>query len=131
MAKSVNEQSAGRVAAGWHVMLAAAALYNLLIGGVALALGAGVDGRITGLLVGCFGLVYALAAREPVRFAPMLWVGVIGKLGVIALMLPLVRAGAAALGTGLVLLGDGLFTVGFIAFLLLHRHGKEEFLAHG
>lgn len=102
-------------------MLALAALYNLVIGVIALHAPGGVDGRIVGLLVGCFGLVYALAASDPLRFAPMLWVGVLGKLGVIALVLPQVRAGLAAPGTGLVLAGDALFTLGFVAFLLTRR----------
>jgi len=106
---------------GWRVMLALAALYNLVIGVIALHTPGNIDGRIAGLLVACFGLVYALAARDPLRFAPMLWVGVVGKLGVIALVLPQVRAGLAAPGTVLVLAGDALFTAGFIAFLLLGR----------
>lgn len=106
---------------GWRAMLALAALYNLVIGVIALHTPGSVDGRIAGLLVTCFGLIYALAARDPLRFAPMLWVGIVGKLGVIALVLPQVRAGLAAPGTGLVLAGDALFTIGFIAFLLLGR----------
>ena len=103
---------------GWRVMLALAALYNLLIGGLALLGPGDTNGHVTGLLVACFGLVYALAASDPLRFAPVLWAGVAGKLGVIALVWPQVRAGAAAPGTGLVLAGDALFTLGFLAFLL-------------
>jgi hypothetical protein len=112
--------------AGWRAMLALAALYNLAIGVVALhAPGASVDARIIALLVGCFGLIYALAASDPLRFAPTLWVGVIGKLGVIALVLPQVRAGLAAPGTGLVLAGDALFTFGFVAFLLTRQKASQ------
>ena len=104
---------------GWRAMLALAALYNLVIGVAALHIpDANTDARIVGLLVACFGAVYALAARDPLRFAPVLWAGVVGKLGVIALILPQVRAGAALPGTGLVLAGDALFTLGFLAFLL-------------
>lgn len=104
---------------GWRAMLAAAALYNLVIGLTALHTpGASVDARIVGLLVACFGVVYALTARDPLRFAPLLWVGVVGKLGVIALVWPQVSTGSAAPGTGAVLAGDALFTLGFLAFLL-------------
>ena len=104
---------------GWRAMLALAALYNLVIGVAALHLpGASTDARIVGLLVACFGAVYALAARDPLRFAPVLWTGVVGKLGVIALVWPQVRAGTALPGTGWVLAGDALFTLGFLAFLL-------------
>ena len=103
---------------GWRVMLALAALYNLVIGGFALLGPGDSNGHVVGLLVACFGLVYALAASDPLRFAPVLWAGVAGKLGVIALVWPQVRASAAAPGTGLVLAGDALFTLGFLAFLL-------------
>ena len=42
----------------------------------------------------------------------------------IALLLPAVQAGTATPGTGLVLAGDGLFTVGFLALLFTARlHG--------
>ena len=113
---------------GWRVMLGLAALYNLAIGAAAMLTSqASLDARLVGLLVGCFGLLYALAASAPLRFAPVLWIGVIGKLGVIALVLPQVRAGLAAPGTRLVLAGDALFTLGFVAFLLTTaRQGASE-----
>ena len=41
--------------------------------------------------------------------------------GCFALVLPQVRAGLAAPGAGLVLAGDALFTLGFLAFLLTRR----------
>jgi hypothetical protein len=100
-------------------MLWAAAGYNLLIGlARMIAPGAAVSDRIIALLVACFGLVYGLTARDPLRFAPVLWAGVVGKLGVVALLLPEVQAGRAVPGTGWILLGDGLFTVLFVVFLL-------------
>jgi hypothetical protein len=102
----------------WRAMLAAAALFNLIVALPSLLLAQTVSDRIVAVLVGCFGLVYALVAREPVRLAPVLWAGVIGKLGVVALMLPEVRAGRAVPGTGWILLGDLLFTALFLAFLL-------------
>ena len=103
---------------GWRTMLALAALYNLVIGGLALLGPGDTNGHVVGLLVACFGLVYALAASEPLRFAPVLWAGVVGKLGVIALVGPQVRAGTAMPGAGFVLAGDVLFTLGFLTFLL-------------
>jgi hypothetical protein len=99
-------------------MLWAAAAYNLAIGLPGLIVGTAVTDRIVSLLVACFGLVYGLTARDPLRFAPMLWAGVAGKLGVVALMLPTVQTGSAAPGTGWILLGDALFTVLFVVFLL-------------
>jgi hypothetical protein len=103
----------------WSIMLWAAAAYNLVIGLPGLLMpGAAISDRIVALLVACFGLVYAIVARDPLRFAPVLWAGVIGKLGVVALILPSVQAGLAAPGTGWILLGDMLFTAFFVLFLL-------------
>jgi hypothetical protein len=105
----------------WRAMLAAAALFNLIVALPSLLLALTVSDRIVAVLVGCFGLVYAMVAREPVRLAPVLWAGVIGKLGVVALMLPEVRAGRAVPGTGWILLGDLVFTALFLAFLLRRK----------
>ncbi len=96
-----------------------AALYNLVIGGAGLAsVSAPVNDRIVGLLVACFGIVYALVAWRPDRFGPVLWAGIVGKMGIMALLLPSVIAGAAPAGTGVILGGDALFTFGFLVFLL-------------
>lgn len=107
------------LASSWRWMLGAAAAYNLLVGvpGV-FTPGAGVSDRIVALLVACFGVVYALVAWQPLRLAPALWAGVIGKIGVVALMMPEVTAGRAVPGTGAILAGDALFTLAFLAFLL-------------
>jgi len=96
-----------------------AALFNLLIGALGMFSPEGtVDTRIVGLLVFAFGFVYLAVARDPMRHAPVLWAGVIGKVGVVALLAPEV------LGTGSepILLGvlalDALFAAGFLIFLL-------------
>lgn len=103
----------------WSAMLWAAALYNLVIGGGALFQpGAAREGRVTGLLVAGFGVVYAIVALDPARFAPVLWAGVLGKAGVIALLGPAVRRGELPRGLGWVLAGDALFTALFLALLL-------------
>lgn len=103
-------------------MLWAAAAYNWLVAVPSFFLpGASVNDRIVALLVGCFGLVYAMVARAPQSLGQVLWAGVIGKLGVVALMLPEVEAGRALPGTGWILLGDGIFTLLFLAFLLRGR----------
>ncbi len=103
----------------WPRMLWAAAAYNLVIGLTGLfAPGADTNARIVALLVACFGLVYAMVARDPARLGQVLWAGVIGKLGVVAQLGPEVLAGRAAPGTGWILLGDLVFTVLFVAFLL-------------
>lgn len=103
----------------WRWVLGAAAAYNLVVALPALfAPGAALSDRIVALLVGCFGLVYALVAHQPARLAPVLWAGIAGKAGIVALMLPDVLAGRAAPGTGAVLAGDAVFTALFLLFLL-------------
>jgi hypothetical protein len=73
---------------------------------------------VTGLLVAGFGVVYAIAALDPPRFAPVLWAGVLGKLGVIAQLAPAVYKGELPRTLGWVLAGDALFTALFLALLL-------------
>lgn len=103
----------------WQIALALAALYNLVIGGSSLVLpSASRDARLTGLLVAGFGVVYGIAASDPVRFAPVLWAGVLGKLGVIALLAPAVRRGELPRAVGWVLAGDAVFAALFLALLL-------------
>lgn len=103
----------------WRWFFYAAATYNAVIGGAGLANSAAlVNDRIVGLLVVCFGIVYAMVGREPARFGPMLWAGIVGKAGIVALLLPDVLGGSAAPGTGVILAGDALFTIGFLIFLL-------------
>ena len=104
----------------WTIALTLAAAYNLVIGLASmLQRGATRDARVTGLLVACFGVVYALVASDPVRFAPVLWAGVLGKAGVIALLAPAVRRGELPRMVGWVLAGDALFAALFVALLVL------------
>jgi asparagine N-glycosylation enzyme membrane subunit Stt3 len=103
----------------WQIMLWAAAAYNLVIGGGGLvARRAPRESRLVNLFVAAFGIVYAIAATDLVRFAPVLWAGVFGKLGVIALLAPAVARGELPRAVGWILAGDALFTAAFLAFLL-------------
>jgi hypothetical protein len=117
-----HQSSATQPSPLWRPFFILAALYNLVIGGAGLAnASAPVNDRIVGLLVACFGIVYALVGRDAARFGPVLWAGIVGKLGIVALLLPDVLAGRAAAGTGVILAGDALFTFGFLVFLLGRR----------
>lgn len=115
------------MSAGWRVFLWAAAAYNLVIGaGGFLAPEAGIDDRTIAVLVLSFGVLYAVVAYQPVRLAPALWAGVVGKAGVVALLLPgALAADDTAIAT--ILVGDALFLIGFLAILLgPSRHWKNE-----
>lgn len=108
----------GEVSRSWRAFFWAATAYNLIIGLAAMiSPEATIDARTVGLLVFGFGVVYLQVARDPLRFAPVLWAGVLGKLGVVGLLGP---GAFGEDGSGLVagiLVGDALFALGFLAFL--------------
>lgn len=113
------------VARGWNIFFYIAAAYNLVIGLAGMVTpAASVDARIVGLLVLCFGIVYFLVARDPIRFGSVLWAGVVGKAGVVGLLAP---QAFGAEGNSLIagiLVGDVLFAIGFLAFLFTRPEGE-------
>jgi hypothetical protein len=74
--------------------------------------------RFTGLLVVCFGVVYAFIAQDLMRYRPLVWLGVIGKSGVVALFTEAWMAGRVPFQSYAISLGDAAFVVGFLVFLL-------------
>ena len=111
----------GNVARGWHLFFWVATAFNFVIGLAAMLVPeATVDARIVGLLVFGFGLIYLQVARDPLRFAPVLWAGVLGKLGVVGLLGPIEFGSGDNPVTMVVLVGDALFALGFLAFLFIH-----------
>ncbi len=106
------------VARHWKIFFWVAALFNFVIGaGGMFSPPASVDARIIGLLVFGFGIVYMQVARDPLRFAPVLWAGVLGKLGVVGLLGPQAFGAEGDPIIAGVLIGDALFALGFLAFL--------------
>jgi len=116
----------GGVARHWIIFFWVATVFNFIIGTAGmLSPEATVDARIIGLLVFGFGIVYYFVARDPLRFAPVLWAGVLGKIGVVALLGPQAfGANGDPLIAG-VLVGDALFALGFLAFLLTMGDANE------
>ncbi len=116
---AIGAKPAGR---GWQLFLATAALFNFVIGIDGMFVpDATVDGRVIGVLVFCFGIIYMFAARDPARLGPALWAGVIGKFGVVGLLGP----DAISSASDPVLIGvlaiDVFYALGFLAFLLSRR----------
>ena len=108
---------------GWKVFFWAAAIFNFLIGTAGMfAQGPNIDTRLVGILVFGFGIVYAITARDPERYAAVLWSGVFGKAGVVAL---LVVSGTGRDGglMSAILAIDLLFAFGFLLFLLTRVEG--------
>lgn len=107
------------VGSGWKIFFWAAAIFNFMVGLAGmLSPAADIDTRIVGLLVFCFGVIYVLVARDPARFGSTLWAGVIGKVGVVALLAP-AQFGEAGnfLLSGIIAI-DAIFAAGFLVFLL-------------
>lgn len=108
-----------RVGTGWRIFLWFAALYNIVVGIAGMTMAdATTDDRVIGLLVLCFGVVYAIVARDARRFSHVLWAGVIGKIGVVALLLPTAIGPPGDPTLGGVLAADALFAIGFVVFLM-------------
>lgn len=108
-----------RLGSAWRAFFALAAVYNLVIGLVGF-LGASATpiAQVVSALVACFGVIYALVAYDPLRFAPVVWAGLAGKLAVIAILGPAAFGAGGDRATAAALAGDALFALGFLAFLL-------------
>ncbi|MEZ5680577.1 MAG: hypothetical protein R3E14_04695 [Erythrobacter sp.] len=114
----MSDKTLGR----WRVFFWIAAVYNLLIGlGAFLDVPWGSAEAINGVLIFCFGIIYALVAREPERFAPVLVAGILGKAMVVAMLGPPNWFGEGGAAIGAIVFGDLVFALGFAAFLLKRR----------
>lgn len=103
---------------GWRMFFWAAAAFNFLIGLAGMLIPeSSIDGRTIGLLVFSFGLVYLIVASDPVRYGRVVWAGVLGKVGVVALLGPTEFGGEGSSMIAAVLAGDALFAFGFLVFL--------------
>lgn len=103
---------------GWRLFFLVAAAFNFMIGLAGMLIPeSSIDGRTIGLLVFAFGLVYFIVAGDPVRYGRVLWAGVLGKVGVVALLGPSEFGGEGSGMIAAVLAGDALFAFGFLVFL--------------
>ena len=108
------------VSKGWILFFWAASLFNFVIGALGMfSPEATIDARIVSLLVFCFGIIYLLVARDPLRFGPALWAGLIGKLGVVGLLGPAALEPGADAAILPILCVDALFALAFVVFLFV------------
>lgn len=121
----------------WRVFFWVALAFNLVAGlplliapGAALAaFGVAVPGdllfhRFTGLLVVCFGVLYALVASDAARFRPLISLGIVGKTGVILLFTQAYLSGGVPFTAYAMALGDLAFVIGFLTFLFTQRRAQ-------
>lgn len=115
---------------GWQIFFWVAAFYNWAVG-VPLFIAPGaletITGplaqtdlalaKITGALIVCFGIVYAIVARDPARFRPVVWAGLVGKVGIALVYLPDWLNGTVPSTTVAMVLGDLGFCAVFLFFL--------------
>ncbi|MBX7482797.1 hypothetical protein [Qipengyuania qiaonensis] len=110
---------------GWRMFFWAAAAYNFTIGLGAFVLAEwGSPDAVSAVLIFCFGILYALIARQPRRFAPVLLAGLLGKGLVVVMLGPpnWSEGGDPVIGT--IVAGDLIFALGFAAYLARYRlHG--------
>ena len=122
---------------GWRLFFVAAAIFNLLAGAPLLIAPAEMQSalgvvppddllfhRLAGLLILCFGGVYLFVANDLMRYRPLIWLGVAGKGGVVALFAEAWMAGRLPFQPFAVSFGDLAFVVGFLIFLL--TSGKKS-----
>ena len=115
---------------GWRLFFMVAGIFNLAVGLPLLiapaetqaSLGVAVPDdlmfhRFTGLLVVCFGAVYFFVAQDLMRYRPLVWLGVVGKAGVVVVFTEAWMAGRVPFQAYVLALGDALFVVGFLIFL--------------
>lgn len=108
----------GETARGWRVFFWCAAAFNFVIGLAGILVPEStIDGRTIGLLVFAFGLVYLIVASDPLHYGRVVWAGVLGKVGVVALLGPREFSGEGSNIVAAVLAGDALFAFGFLVFL--------------
>lgn len=111
-----------RTTTGWRMFFWLAAAFNLVIGlGAFLDAAWGSADALGGVLIFCFGIVYALVAREPKRFAPVLLAGILGKVMVVLMLGPVHWSAGGNAAVGAIVAGDLAFALGFAIFLLRGR----------
>ena len=126
----------------WQILFWAAAFFNLAIGvplyispEMMVSLTGTVEMadpalmKVTGALIICLGIVYAIVGGDPVRYRPVIWAGLLGKLGIAFVYLPDWYRGTIPLATAIVALCDMGFIAAFLYILLRPTQKKPGFRA--
>lgn len=76
--------------------------------------------NLCAVLVLTFGFAYYLIGRNPDKFRPYVMLGIVGKLSVVAVALPVLISGSQGYLLALMLMVDLVFAILFIHFLRKH-----------
>ena len=76
--------------------------------------------NLCAVLVLTFGYAYYLVGRNPDKFRPYVMLGIVGKLSVVAVALPVLVSGSQGYLLALSLMVDLVFAILFVHFLLKH-----------
>ena len=74
--------------------------------------------RMCGLLIVCFGVIYAMIAEDLERYRPQVWVALTGKIGVFLIFALALAQGLAPPRAVAIALGDLAFALAFVVILL-------------
>jgi hypothetical protein len=119
----------------WRVFFAIAAFFNMAVATAMLVApvqmahhlsigGAGAPyvAAILGVLIGGFGIGYAIVSSSPSRNRAIVWIGLTGKIGVAAMALAMFAAAIIPFNYFALGMGDLVFAVMFGLFLWRMRH---------
>ncbi|WP_395646806.1 hypothetical protein [Terricaulis sp.] len=114
----------------WRGLFAFAAFVNLAVGGAMMAASGQVAERLgvtgtgapyaivmVGMMIAVFGVGYAMVSRDPTRNRPIVWIGIVGKLGAVVIGAAQYAAGALPFSTFALSMGDAVFAALFALFL--------------
>jgi hypothetical protein len=119
----------------WRVFFAIAAFFNMAVATAMLVAPGQMAGHLSiggagapyvvatlGILIGAFGLGYAIVSSAPSRNHGIVWMGLVGKLGVAAMAMLQFAAGMIPFSYFALGMGDLVFAVMFGLFLWRMRH---------
>lgn len=78
--------------------------------------------KVAAVLILAFGYAYFMVGVDPVRYRPYVSLGIIGKLLVVLVALPVIVAGSQGYLLAWAAMGDLLFAILFALFLKGQRH---------
>lgn len=102
-------------AVGLPLLLAPVAFYTALKQPVPTDL---LSVQTAALLISVFGVGYAMVARDPAANRPVVWLGLLGKAPLPLMVWLQVQAGKASMSAFQLTLGDLVFSILFLVFLL-------------